>query len=505
VELHVTRAGPFVLAIDQGTTGTAAFVFDAESRIRGHADQEFPQLFPQPGWVEHDAETIWRTTQTVIAGALKQARLTAGELTAIGITNQRETTVLWDRRTGKPLANAIVWQDRRTAPLCDDLRRKGHEPLLRERTGLVADAYFSATKMKWLLENVPGAREACERGEAVFGTIDTWLIHKLTGGAVHATDATNASRTLLYDINKGQWDDELLALFGVPRAALPEVKDSSGPFGTAAKSVLGAEVPILGVAGDQQAALFGQACFEEGMAKNTYGTGAFCLMNTGERRVKTDRLITTVAWQMGGRRTYALEGSIFVSGAAVQWLRDGLGLLENASQTEGLSESVPDTGGVYFVPALTGLGAPHWDSYARGTLFGLTRGTTRAHLARATLEAIAYQVLDVVEAMAAESRIRAPVLRVDGGGSANRWLMQFQADMLQAPVERAAVQETTALGAAYLAGLAAGVWKSTDDIATAWRSDARWDPLMAQRERDRHRDGWERAVALAREWGQASR
>src|SRR6266496_1396861 len=441
-----------ILALDQGTTSSRAIIFDHSGSIKAVAQKEFPQIFPRPGWVEHNASDIWSTQAGVAAQALAQAGLTPGDIAAIGITNQRETTVVWERKTGKPICHAIVWQDRRTAALCDRLKADGLEKLIRRKTGLVLDAYFSGTKLHWILQHVPGARAKAKSGALAFGTVDTWLVWNLTGGARHVTDASNASRTLLFDIRTGDWDDELLNLFGVPRSMLPEVRSSSEVYGAATH--FAPAVPIAGIAGDQQAALFGQVCNRPGMVKNTYGTGCFMLMNTGVKPIASkNNLLTTIAWRIGARTEYALEGSIFIAGAVVQWLRDGLGIIRSASDVETLAAQAPDTGGVYLVPAFAGLGAPHWDQYARGVIAGITRGTTAAHIARAALEGIAYQVMDVLEAMEADAGIRLKELRVDGGACADNLLMQFQSDLLGVPVERPKATETTALGAAYLAGL----------------------------------------------------
>jgi glycerol kinase len=493
----------YVLALDQGTSGSTALVVDAEGAVRARGYAELTQHYPQPGWVEHDAEEIWRTMTAAAGRALAEAGVSGAEVAAVGITNQRETTIVWDRATGAPIHRAIVWQCRRTTPMCDELRARGVEPLVRERTGLVLDAYFSATKIRWLLDHVAGARERAERGQLAFGTVDAWLLWKLTGGHVHATDASNGSRTLCLGLRTGDWDDELLKIFGVPRALMPAVVASSGVVGETIEvpGVLPAGVPIAGIAGDQQAALFGQACYEAGSAKNTYGTGCFVLLNTGDTPVaSTHGLLTTIAWRIGGRLTYALEGSVFIAGAAVQWLRDGLGLIREASETQALAESVPDTGGVYFVPAFVGLGAPYWDAYARGTLVGLTRGTTRAHLARAALEAIAYQSRDVLEAMAADAGVPLRGLKVDGGAVANDFLCQFQADVLDAAVVRPRVIETTALGAALLAGLGAGLWRSLDALAACQAVDRTFTPRMDAVTRARLYAGWQRAVERSRGW-----
>jgi len=490
-----------LLALDQGTTSSRAILFDRRGTPVASAQREFRQHFPQPGWVEHDADEIWATQRATIAEVLARARLPVEAIHAIGITNQRETTLLWDRASGRPVAPAIVWQDRRTAPLCARLKAEGHEPFVRERTGLVLDPYFSATKIAWLLEHVPGARARAERGELAFGTIDSWLVWQLTGGALHVTDPSNASRTLLYDLRRSGWSDELLALFGVPRALLPEVVPSSGPIGEALLE--GRPVPLAGIAGDQQAALFGQACFTPGMAKNTYGTGCFMLMNTGDRpQASAAGLLTTAAWSRataaGLERRFALEGSVFVAGAVVQWLRDGLGLIERADQVEALADSVPDAGGVHLVPAFTGLGAPWWDPDARGALLGLTRGATRAHVARAALEAIAFQSADLLVAMQRDAAEPLTELRVDGGASANGLLMQFQADLLGVPVIRPKVLETTALGAASLAGVATGFWDSPDDLARHWQLDRRFEPRMSRDEAAARLAGWHDAVERVR-------
>ncbi|HLM55965.1 MAG TPA: glycerol kinase GlpK [Pyrinomonadaceae bacterium] len=493
----------FVLAIDQGTTGTTALVFDREGAVRGRGYSEFTQHYPRPGWVEHDAEEIWRVSLGAAGRALKEAGAEARGLAAVGLTNQRETVVLWDRATGEPVGRAVVWQDRRTAALCEEMKSRGLEETFRAKTGLVLDPYFSGTKLRWLLDETPGLRRRAEDGEVAFGTVDSWLVWKLTGGRVHATDCSNASRTLLFDINTLAWDDELLGLLDVPRAMLPEVRPSAASYGlTDPDSFFGASVHVAGVAGDQQAALFGQACYEAGSVKNTYGTGSFLLMNTGRAPVPSrEGLLTTVAWQLGDEpAVYALEGSIFVTGAAVQWLRDGLGLIESAAETEALARSLPSNEGVYFVPALAGLGAPHWDPYARGALLGLTRGTTRAHLARAALESMCYQTRDVVGAMERDSGIRLRAVRVDGGAVGNSFLMQFQADLLGAAVEVPEVTETTAAGAAYLAGLAVGFWRDREEIAARWRVARRYEPQMDDEERQRLHRRWLRAVERARGW-----
>ncbi|WP_415908963.1 glycerol kinase GlpK [Oleiharenicola sp. Vm1] len=489
----------FVLALDQGTTSSRALVFDRRGRPRAAAQQEFPQHFPRPGWVEHDPHDLWETTRLTALGALARADLTARDLAALGLTNQRETTLLWDRRTGRPLHRAIAWQDRRTAELCAQLRQSGREPLFRRRTGLLLDPYFSGTKLAWLLDHVPGARRRAERGELAFGTVDTWLIWQLTGGAVHATDASNASRTLLFNLRTGDWDDTLLNILRIPREVLPEVRDSSGAFGevTAVPALRG--VPITGVAGDQQAALFGQACFRPGMAKNTYGTGCFLLLHTGDRPVASrHQLLTTVAWRLGGRLEYALEGSVFIGGAVVQWLRDGLGLIARSADVEKLAARVPDNGGVYLVPAFAGLGAPHWDAAARGTIVGLTRGSTAGHLARAALESIAYQSADLLAAMRADCARPLRELRVDGGAVVNDALMQFQADLLRVPVVRPRTTETTALGAAYLAGLATGFWKNRAEISALWQAERTFAASMKPAAAARLLAAWHAAVGRAK-------
>ena len=483
-----------VLALDQGTTSSRAIVFDENGSMRAVAQKEFRQIFPQPGWVEHDADEIWSTQLGVSVEAVAKAGLRNSDIAGIGITNQRETTVVWDRRTGKPICNAIVWQDRRTADRCRALKTAGHEKLFRERTGLVLDPYFSGTKLAWILDNVPNARARADKGELAFGTVDSWLVWKLTEGRAHVTDPSNASRTLLFNINTGEWDSELLKILNVPASLLPEVRSSSEVYG----EMKG--IPIAGIAGDQQAALFGQLCTEPGLAKNTYGTGCFMLMNTGTRPVASkNQLLTTVAWRLGNRTEYALEGSVFVAGAVVQWLRDSLGIIKNSADVEALAKSVPDSGGVYFVPAFVGLGAPHWDPYARGSIVGLTRGSTAAHIARAALESISFQTADVMQAMQADSGIQLKELRVDGGASRNDLLMQFQADALGIPVIRPAVSETTAWGAACLAGLATGVWSSPRELAKCWKAEKSFAPQNTSREQGRLAE-WRRAVDRAKAW-----
>ncbi len=484
----------YVLALDQGTTSSRAIVFDEAGAIRGAAQKEFRQIFPQPGWVEHDPREIWETQLACARAAMRKA---GGKISAIGISNQRETTLLWDRKTGRPVHNAIVWQDRRTADRCE--RLKGFSGVVRRRTGLVIDPYFSATKIAWLLDHVPGLRGRAQRGEICFGTVDTWLVWKLSGGRLHLTDPSNASRTLLYDIHRGEWSDELLKIFRVPRALLPEVLPSSHVYGESDKAFLGSSVPIAGIAGDQQAALFGQACHKPGMAKNTYGTGCFLLLNTGRKAiVSKNGLVTTAAASPG---QYALEGSVFVGGAVVQWLRDGLHLIKKSVDVEKLALSVPDSGGVYLVPAFTGLGAPYWDPYARGTVIGLTRGSNAGHIARAALESIAFQSAELLHAMREDSGVVLKELRVDGGASANNLLMQFQADLLQVPVVRPKVTETTALGAAYLAGLATGVWRGVEQIAKQWKVERRFHPRMKRAEAVRRMGEWRKAVERSRNWG----
>ncbi len=493
----------YILALDQGTTSSRAILFDRSGKPVAVAQQEFRQIYPQPGWVEHDPEDIWRTQLETARAALAQAGVRADQVTAIGVTNQRETTILWDRATGEPVYNAVVWQCRRTAPLCDQLKAEGFDTVIREKTGLVTDAYFSGTKLAWLLDHVPDVRARAERGELAFGTVDTFLLWRLSGGRLHVTDPSNASRTLLYNIHTGDWDDEILARLGIPRAVLPEVRPSSAVYGETDPALFGAPIPLAGDAGDQQAATFGQACFAPGMVKNTYGTGCFMLMNTGPRAVPSNNgLLTTIGWQVGDQDglTYCLEGSVFIAGAAVQWLRDGLKIIQKSSEVEALARTVDDNGGVYFVPAFVGLGAPYWDAYARGTMVGLTRGTTAGHIARATLEAIAYQTRDVLEAMRADTGLAIQVMRVDGGAAVNDLLMQFQADILGVPVQRPRVTETTALGAAYLAGLAVGFWKSPDEIAAQWSLDREYTPQMSADQRESLYARWQRAVERARGW-----
>ncbi len=489
----------YILALDQGTTSSRAVLLGHDGQVRGLAQTPFQQIFPKPGWVEHDPIEIWSSQFGVAMEALAQAGVNAESIAAIGITNQRETTIVWDRKTGEPVYNAIVWQDRRTAAFCDSLRDEGHAALIQQRTGLVIDAYFSGSKLRWILDHVPGVRERANRGELCFGTVDSWLIWKLTEGAQHVTDVTNASRTMLFDIHKLDWDDELLELLQVPRAILPRVVASSEICANTAGVLKG--VPIAGIAGDQQAALFGQMCTHPGMVKCTYGTGSFMLLNTGERPVlSNNKLLSTIAWRVNGRTLYALEGSIFIAGAVVQWLRDELQIIRSAGEIEALAASVPDTGGVYLVPAFAGLGAPQWDPYARGAILGLTRGSSRAHIARAALEGIAFQVADVLRAMETDSGVPVQELRVDGGAARNNLLMQMQADLLGVPVTRPSNPETTVLGATYLAGLAVGYWPDQESIARQWQVDRQFKPAMSADERNSRRDKWARALERARRW-----
>lgn len=488
----------YILSFDQGTTSSRAIVFDKKGAIVSTAQKEFTQIFPQPGWVEHDANEIWSTQIGVAAEAITKAGLSIQNIAAIGITNQRETTVVWDKQTGNPIYNAIVWQDRRTADYCDQLKAAGHASSIQQKTGLIVDAYFSATKVKWILDNIEGARARAEKGELLMGTIDTWLVWKLTNGQVHVTDVSNASRTMLYNIHDLQWDQSLLELFGIPAAMLPQVKSSSEIYGHTQSILTSHPVPIAGIAGDQQAALFGQQCTQPGMVKNTYGTGCFMLMNTGEKPVaSTNQLLTTIAWQIDGVTHYALEGSVFIAGAVVQWLRDGLKIIRTSADIETLAGEVSSTDGVYVVPAFAGLGAPYWNQHARGTIVGITRGTTSAHIARAAVESIAYQTMDVLKAMEADASISIKELRVDGGATVNNMLMQFQADLLQTAVVRPTTVETTALGAAYLAGLAVGFWGSVADIQSIWQKDRIFSPEMTLSHRDALAAGWAKAVGAA--------
>ncbi|WP_088072570.1 glycerol kinase GlpK [Gottfriedia luciferensis] len=486
----------YILSLDQGTTSSRAILFNKDGKIVHVAQKEFTQHFPKPGWVEHNAQEIWGSILAVIATCLSEADVKPEQVAGIGITNQRETTVVWDKTTGKPIYNAIVWQSRQTSEICDDLKEKGYGEIVHEKTGLLIDAYFSGTKVKWILDNVEGAREKANRGELLFGTIDTWLVWKLSGGNVHVTDYSNASRTLMYNIHELRWDEELLEMLTVPKNMLPEVRSSSEVYGhTVDYHFFGQNVPIAGIAGDQQAALFGQACFGEGMAKNTYGTGCFMLMNTGEKAVKSNHgLLTTIAWGLNGKVEYALEGSIFVAGSAIQWLRDGMRMFKDASKSEEYATRVESTDGVYIVPAFVGLGTPYWDSEVRGAVFGLTRGTTKEHFIRATLEALAYQTKDVLCAMEADSGIELKTLRVDGGAVKNNFLMQFQSDLLDVPVERPEVNETTALGAAYLAGLAVGYWENQETISKQWNMDKRFKPEMQDEKREELYSGWKKAI-----------
>ena len=491
----------YILAFDAGTTSSRAIVFDHAGSIKAVAQKEFKQHFPQPGWVEHDANEIWATQSGVVTEAISKAGIEPKDVAGIGITNQRETVVVWNRKTGEPVGRAIVWQDRRTAGFCDQMKRDGLEGTIQKKTGLVIDAYFSGSKLRWILDNVKGARADAEKGDLAFGTVDSWLIWKLTGGKVHVTDPSNASRTMLFNIHTGDWDDELLKILNVPRSVLPRVAKSSEVYGESEHF----DIPIAGIGGDQQAALFGQACHKPGMVKNTYGTGCFMLMNTGhDAMLSKNNLLTTVAWKVGDKLEYALEGSIFIAGAVVQWLRDGLGIIKHSADVEKLAASVPDNGGVFLVPAFAGLGAPHWDQYARGSISGLTRGSTAGHIARAALEGIAFQVADVLSAMEADSKIKLKELRVDGGACANNLLMQFQADLLGVPVVRPAIQETTALGAAYLAGLAVGFWRNEAEIAKQWKVDHTFEPAMKNDKREKLRASWNKALERAKTWEEPS-
>jgi glycerol kinase len=493
-----------ILALDQGTTSSRAIVFNDRGKIVTSAQKEFPQIYPQPGWVEHNPYDIWNSQIEVAEEALVNAKLKASDIAAIGITNQRETTLIWDRATGHPIYNAIVWQCRRTAELCEALRKEGLADDVRQRTGLVLDAYFSGTKVKWLLDNIPNSRERAKRGELAFGTVDTWLLWNLSGGKLHITDVSNACRTMLYNIHTQDWDDTLLQRFDIPRELMPEVKPSSAIYGESVPNLLGGAIPLAGMAGDQQAATFGQTCYAAGSVKNTYGTGCFMLMNTGEKAVDSKNgLLTTIGWKIGTSKTvYALEGSVFIAGAAVQWLRDELGLIKTSAESEGLAASVSDTGGVYMVPAFVGLGAPYWDGFARGTIVGLTRGSNRAHIVRATLESIAYQTRDVVEVMIRDAGLKLDALRVDGGAANNNWLMQFQADILGVPVQRPITVETTALGVAYLAGLAVSFWSSTDQISAQWQVERTFEPSLSSDNTIYLYRNWQRAVERAKSWVQ---
>jgi glycerol kinase len=494
----------YILALDQGTTSSRSMVFDKQGNIISVAQKEFTQIFPQPGWVEHDAEEIWSTQFGTMAEAVAKADIKMKQIMGIGITNQRETTVVWERSTGKPIYNAIVWQDRRTAAFCDELKAANLGELIKQKTGLVIDAYFSASKLKWILDNVPGARQKAENGELAFGTIDSWLVWKLTNGEVHATDVTNASRTMLLNIHTAEWDDELLKIFSVPRSMLPEVKASSKIFGVTGNIIPESHLPIAGIAGDQQAALFGQMCTQPGMVKNTYGTGCFMLMNTGTKAIASkNNLLTTIAWKIDDKVEYALEGSVFIAGAVVQWLRDGLKIIRTSNEVEELAANTADAGGVYVVPAFAGLGAPHWNQHARGTLFGLTRGSSNAHIARAALDSIAYQTYDVLKAMEADAGIDIRELRVDGGATVNNGLMQFQSDILHCKVVRPRITETTALGAAYLAGLAVGYWKNIEEIQQQWQVDKAFSPQMEGNKANELLNGWRRAVKASIAWAES--
>lgn len=493
---NLTTMEKYILSLDQGTSSSRAILFNRRGEACAVSQREFTQHFPQPGWVEHDAVEIWASESSVITDAIHTLGISPEQIAAIGITNQRETTVVWDAKTGKPICNAIVWQDRRTSQYCDSLKQEGFTNRIREKTGLIIDAYFSATKIRWILKNVPGAQERAQRGELRFGTIDSWLVWNLTGGETHITDVSNASRTMLFNIHTMHWDEELLSLFEIPKSMMPQVRESSEIYGMTSAPFLGARIPIAGIAGDQQAALFGQMCTEPGAVKNTYGTGCFLLMNTGEKPVMSkNRLLTTVAWKIEGKTTYALEGSIFVAGSVVQWLRDGLGIIRSSQEVEALASSVEDTNGVYMVPALTGLGAPHWDQYAKGTITGITRGTTAAHIARAALEGIALQTMDIVEAMERDCGLKLSELKVDGGASKNNLLMQFQSDMLQARVIRPQITETTALGAAYLAGLAVGYWPSVSEIRKQWAAERCFTPELSDESRSTKKSGWQQAIS----------
>lgn len=491
----------FILSLDQGTTSSRAIIFDKQGDIKAVAQKEFTQIFPQPGWVEHDGNEIWYTQLGVATEAILKAGLSIQKIAAIGIANQRETTLVWNRKTHQPVYNAIVWQDRRTAEYCDILKEDGLAPLIQKKTGLVTDAYFSATKIKWILDNVEGARQSAENGEVCFGTIDCWLLFKLTNGKVHATDVSNASRTMLFNIHSLTWDDDLLKIFDIPLAMLPDVRSSSEVYGETEEVLTAVRVPVCGMAGDQQAALFGQMCIHPGMVKNTYGTGCFMLMNTGNKPVTSENnLLTTIAWKIGDEVSYALEGSVFIGGAVVQWLRDGLGIIKTSAEIEALAKSVEDNGGVYFVPAFTGLGAPYWNQFARGSMFGITRGTSAAHIARASIESICFQTLDVLYSMNADAGISIKELRVDGGATSNDLLMQFQSNVLDTVVVRPQITETTALGAAYLAGLAIGFWKNTEEIERYWKSEKKFEPSMLESKRQAHILQWSKAVKAVQLW-----
>ncbi|MEX2511685.1 MAG: glycerol kinase GlpK [Cyclobacteriaceae bacterium] len=491
----------YLMALDQGTTSSRAIIFDKKGSIVAVAHKDFEQIFPQSGWVEHDPLEIWTSQASVATEAITKAKIKANQIAGIGITNQRETTILWDRHTGEPVFNALVWQDRRTAAYCNELKEKGLSEKISEKTGLIIDAYFSGTKIKWILDNVEGVREKAEKGDICFGTVDSWLVWKMTSGKEHITDVTNASRTMIFNIHERKWDDELLELLDIPKSILPKVKSSSEVYAHTSGDLLSAKIPIAGIAGDQQAALLGQLCTKPGMAKTTYGTGCFLVMNTGEKPVKSNnQLLTTIAWQIGEKINYALEGSVFIGGAAIQWLRDGIGILNNASDSEKMAEGLPDNDGVYFVPALTGLGAPYWDQDARGAMFGITRGTTREHMARAALESIAYQVYDVLKAMEKDAGEDTKELRVDGGATANNFLMQFQANLIQCAIKRPEIIETTALGAAYLAGLAIGFWSNMEEIEALWKADETFEPKVDQESIQKNLHFWHKAVKRSQNW-----
>lgn len=497
----MTQNKPYLMALDQGTTSSRAIIFDKKGKIVSVSQKDFKQHFPKPGWVEHDPNEIWTSQSSVMIESLVNKSIRANQVAAIGITNQRETTIVWDRKTGEAIYNAIVWQDRRTADYCNELKDQGHAELVVSKTGLIIDAYFSATKIRWILENVDGARKRAEAGELAFGTVDSWLVWKLTAGKTHITDVTNASRTMLFNIHSMEWDQELLDLFGIPASLLPEVKSCSEVYCETAGDVLSVKIPIAGIAGDQQAALFGQFCTEPGMAKTTYGTGCFLVMNTGKEAVRSkNQLLTTIAWKIGDEINYALEGSVFIGGAAIQWLRDGLELFENARESERMAESIDGNDGVYFVPALSGLGAPHWDQNARGAFFGITRGTEKAHMTRAALEAIAYQVYDVLKAMEKDAGKPTQELRVDGGAAANNFLMQFQANLLNCVIKRPEIIETTAVGAAFLAGLATGFWENREEIKALWNADKSFNPRMEKAEREKLIHFWHKAVDRSKNW-----
>lgn len=491
----------YILSLDQGTTSSRSLLINKKGEIKAVAQKEFNQIFPKPGWVEHDPNEIWSSQASTIAEVISKFDVNGTNITAIGITNQRETTIVWDRVTGKPVYNAIVWQDRRTSDYCDSLKADGHENIIKNKTGLVVDSYFSATKIRWILNNVEGARERAEKGELAFGTIDSWLVWKLTQGRTHVTDVSNASRTMLYNINTMEWDDELIDLFDIPKSMLPEVKSSSEIYDHTNTTIFASKVPIAGIAGDQQAAMFGQMCTEKGMVKSTYGTGCFLLLNTGEKPfISKNNLLATVAWQINGKTTYALEGSIFIAGAVVQWLRDGLGIIENAKDVEALATSVKDNGDVYFVPALTGMGAPYWDQYARGTIVGISRGTTKGHIARASLEGIAYQTMEILEAMNQDTNLEHKEIRVDGGASMNNFLMNFLSDILGVPVTRPEITETTAFGAAYLAGLATGYWKDLDEIKNQWKINREFTPSLDIDTVEKYKSKWKKAIGKSHDW-----